>query len=474
MIQIFSQYFAIKTLLLAVLETLVVAIAVVCGAKLRFWNDPVEFEAYVQLPDFGLLLIPVVGVFQVTFHYTELYDFRAIRSRMEDTLRLCQSVGTASLILGMLYLLFPPLLIGRGVFAISLALIPLFMLANRFIIERAWGFALPPQRIVILGARELGIIASKELRRREDLNVKVLGFISGDQSAHATEIAEVPVLGDITSLEQVVRDHRISRIIVALEDRRGNLPIRDLVKLRVAGIRVEDVHSTMAALTGRVWLETLRPSWFVFSEGFRRSRSTLLIKRTIDVLISGAFLILTSPLLAMIAVAIRLESRGPAIYRQTRVGLSGKVFNVLKFRSMAVDAEAKHGAQWASVNDARVTRLGRCLRRYRIDELPQVINVLRGEMSFVGPRPERPVFVDSLRQQISYYDERHSVRPGISGWAQVSYPYGASVQDALRKLEYDLFYLKNLSIFFDCAIILRTVRIVLMGKGSGQSCWYAR
>lgn len=466
MIQIFSQYFPIRTLLLAVLETLIVAIAVVCGAKLRFWNDPAEFEAYIHLPVFGLQLIPVIGVFQVTFHYAKLYDFSDIRPRIEDTLRVWQSIGTAALILGTLYLLFPPLLIGRGVFAISLGLIPLFMLANRFILERAWRFASPPKRILILGAQELGIVVSREFCRRQDLNVKVVGFINGDQSVHAAEIAEMPVLGDITSVEQVVRDYRVSRIIVALEDRRGNLPIRDLVKLRLAGIRVEDVHSTMAALTGRVWLETLRPSWFVFSEGFRRSRSTLLIKRMIDVLISCAFLILAFPFLVIIAVAIRLESRGPVIYRQKRVGACGKLFNVLKFRSMAVDAEAKHGAQWASADDARATRVGRFIRRYRIDELPQVINVLRGDMSFVGPRPERPVFVDSLRQKISYYDERHSVRPGITGWAQVSYHYGASAEDALRKLEYDLFYLKNLSIFFDCAIILRTIRIVLMGEGS--------
>jgi sugar transferase (PEP-CTERM system associated) len=465
MLQIFNQYFAVKALLLPALEILIVAIAVVCGAKLRFWNHPSEFEAYMRLPNFALLLVPVIGVFQVTFHYAELYNLTGIRSRIEDTLRLCQSVGTATLILGALYLLFPSLLVGRGVFAISLVLIPWFMLANRFIIEKAWRVAWPPQKVVILGARELAVLVSEELRRREDLNVEVAGFITGG-SPGASDGFATPVLGDIHSMEQVVRDHQISRIIVAMEDRRGCLPIRDLVKLRVAGIRVEDAHSTMAALTGRVWLETVRPSWFVFSEGFRRSRSMLWIKEVIDVLISAAFLIFAAPLLVAVAIAIRLESPGPAIYRQKRVGLRGKVFEVLKFRSMVVDAEARHGAQWASAGDPRVTRVGRFIRRYRIDELPQVINVLRGEMSFVGPRPERPEFVDSLRQQISYYDERHSVRPGITGWAQISYPYGASVEDALRKLEYDLFYLKNLSIFFDIAIILRTVRIVLMGEGS--------
>jgi sugar transferase (PEP-CTERM system associated) len=465
MIQIFSKYFPVKTLLLVVMETLMVAIAVICSAKLRFWNDPSEFAAYIQRPNFALLLIPIIGVCQLTFHYAQLYDLSDIRSRMEDTLRLWQSIGTAALILGTLYLMFPSLLVGRGVFAISLGLIPWFMLANRFLLERAWKFA-SPQRILIMGAREMGIVVSKELRRREDLNLKVVGFVSGDPTGSAAEIADIPVLGDIDSLERVVRNHRISRIIVALEDRRGSLPIRELVKLRVAGVRVEDVHSTMSALTGRVWLETIRPSWFVFSDGFHRSRLTLLIKRVLDIVISSAFLILAAPLGAIIAILIRLESRGPAIYRQKRVGLGGVVFSVFKFRSMVVDAEANRGPQWAAANDDRVTRLGKFIRRYRIDELPQVINVLRGEMSFVGPRPERPVFVESLRQEISYYDERHSVRPGITGWAQVSYPYAASIKDTLHKLEYDLFYLKNLSIFFDCAIILRTVRIVLMGQGS--------
>ena len=222
----------------------------------------------------------------------------------------------------------------------------------------------------------------------------------------------------------------------------------------------------MAALTGRVWLETLRPSWFVFSEGFRRSRTTLLLKRVIDIALSLLFLVVTAPLLIVLAIAIQLESRGGIIYSQERVGHHGKVFRVLKFRSMRSDAEAHNGAQWATANDTRVTRIGRFIRRYRLDELPQLINILRGEMSFVGPRPERPVFVDDLRQKISYYDERHSVRPGLTGWAQVSYTYGASVEDAFRKLEYDLFYLKNLSILFDCSIIIRTCRIVLMGQGS--------
>jgi sugar transferase (PEP-CTERM system associated) len=465
MVQIFSQYIPLKTLLLSLVEAFLVALAVVCGAKLRFWNDPIEFEAYVQLPGFAFQLLPVIGVFQIAFHYGDLYDLSGIHGRLEEMLRVGQSIGSASLVLGILYLLFPDLLIGRGVFMISVGLIPLFVLSNRVILDRTWRFASPPENVLILGTEELGIIVSKELRRRDDLNLNVVGFVQGHNSASAERIANSPVLGDASMLERIVREHSVSRIIVALEDRRGTLPVRELVRLRVEGVRVEDVHSTMAALTGRVWLGTLRPSWFVFSEGFHRSRSTLLLKRVLDIALSSLFLVVTAPILALLSIAIRLESPGGVIYRQDRVGLHGKVFQILKFRSMRSDAEAHKGAQWATLKDPRVTRIGKFIRRYRIDELPQLINILRGDMSFVGPRPERPIFVEDLRQRISYYDERHSVRPGLTGWAQVSYSYGASVEDAFRKLEYDLFYLKNLTILFDCSNILRTCRIVLMGQG---------
>jgi sugar transferase (PEP-CTERM system associated) len=273
------------------------------------------------------------------------------------------------------------------------------------------------------------------------------------------------VLGSVTELEDLVERHQVDRIIVAMEDRRGSLPIRELVKLRVGGVRVEDVHSSMAALTGRVWLRTVQPSWFVFSDGFHRSPTTLALKRIIDMAFAALGLVVSTPIMLLVAVTVRLDSKGPAIYRQLRVGLKGRRFEVLKFRSMRVDAETQNGAQWALAEDPRVTSVGRFIRKYRLDELPQFINVLRGDMSFVGPRPERPVFVGELRKLIPYYDERHSVRPGVTGWAQVQYPYGASIEDSYKKMEYDLFYLKNMSILFDCAIVLQTIRTVLTGKG---------
>jgi sugar transferase (PEP-CTERM system associated) len=309
-------------------------------------------------------------------------------------------------------------------------------------------------------------VVASQLLKRNDLNVQVAGFIEVNGTPwQDREIQGCPVFGSGDGLQPVVEQLQISRIIVALEDRRSTLPTRELVRLRVQGIRVEDAHSTISALTGRVWLETVKPSWFVFSDGFRRSPVTLVLKRALDLTAGIVGLAVSLPVMLLVAVAIGMDSKGPIIFRQRRVGLGGKCFELLKFRSMRVDAEEGTGAQWAKVNDPRVTRIGGFLRKYRLDELPQFINVIRGEMSLVGPRPERPEFVDELRKQISYYDERHSVRPGLTGWAQVQYRYGSNLQDAVRKLEYDLFYLKNMSIIFDCAIILDTVKIVITGDG---------
>jgi sugar transferase (PEP-CTERM system associated) len=327
-----------------------------------------------------------------------------------------------------------------------------------------WQLTTREKVVLILGDGEIAVTAARELERRVDLNFRIAGFVASERTQRS-ELLQHPILGDKTELREITRDQRVSKIIVALDDLRGALPIRDLVRLRVQGIEIEDAHSALAALTGRVWLRTVRPSWFVFSTGFHRSKTTLLLKRIIDLAFGLLGFVLLSPVIILTAMAVRLDSKGPVLYRQTRVGLTGKVFNLVKFRSMQFNAECDKGAQWAQEGDPRITRVGRFIRKYRLDELPQFFNVIRGEMSFVGPRPERPCFVEELREQIPYYDERHSVRPGITGWAQVEYGYGASVEDAFRKLEYDLFYLKHLSILFDIAIVFRTVRVVLFGFG---------
>jgi sugar transferase (PEP-CTERM system associated) len=465
-IRIFSQYVSPKSLLLAVLEAGFIGLGLLCGARLRFWNSPEDFASYVQAPSFGLQAAVFVVTLQVCFYYSDLYDLNAVRQRRNQLVSLGQSLGAASLFLGMVYFAVPDLLIGRGVFFISTALVAVFALTARVVLDAAWHVAAPKQQVLILGAERAAMVVAGELMRRDDLNVEVAGFLEATPSpAEERELLGRPVLGTLSDLERVVAERQISRIVVALEDRRGALPIRDLVRLRVSGVRVEDAHSALASLSGRIWLEMVRPSWFIFSDGFRRSRTTLILKRIIDLSFGLLGLVISFPIMVAVAFAVKLDSKGPALFRQTRVGYKGKTFELLKFRSMRVDAEAG-GAQWAQKNDARATRLGKHLRKFRLDELPQFINVIRGDMSFVGPRPERPVFVDRLREVISYYDERHSVRPGLTGWAQVEYSYGANVEDAVRKAEYDLFYLKNMSLFFDCVIVLKTIRIIMTGRGA--------
>jgi sugar transferase (PEP-CTERM system associated) len=465
MIRIFSQYVSPKSVFLVGLETLLIGAALVGGVLLRFWNSPAEAAFYIQAPEFAWQTCAFIVVFQICFYYCDVYGPKAQHHPAERWLCLWQALGAGSVLLGLIYFAMPGLLIGRGVFFISVALVPILVIADRLILETAWHAAASRQNLLIIGTQDLARTLARELARHDDLSVNVAGFVATELDASNGEVRD-QVLGTTDQLEAITAEHQITRIVVALEDRRGSLPVRELVKLRVQGIRVEEAHSMLASLSGRVWLRTVQPSWFVFSDGFRRSRLTSVAKRTVDLSCGMLGLILSLPVMAAVALAIRLDSKGPVLYRQRRVGLRGRQFDVLKFRSMRQDAEQHNGAQWAQEDDPRITRAGRVLRKYRLDELPQFVNVIRGEMSFVGPRPERPVFVERLRREISYYDERHSVRPGLTGWAQVEYRYGASSEDARRKLEYDLFYLKNMSILFDFAIIFKTVRIVLGGDGS--------
>jgi sugar transferase (PEP-CTERM system associated) len=466
MIRVFNQYISPKSIVLLLLEGGLITLALLCGIWIRFWNSSSDFTAYIGLPNFTTQALFFVITLQICFYYCDLYTLSAIRGRHEQMIAVGQSVGAGCLLLGVLYFVFPALLLSRGVFFISVMLVPAFVTVSRIALDRIWLAAAPKENVLIIGDGALAMVVATELDKRHDLNVQLAGFVDlQNTSSEGRRARGVPVMNATEGLQGIVDGHCISRIVVALEDRRNVLPSRELVRLRVQGIRVEEAHSTISALTGRVWLETVKPSWFVFSDGFHRSALALIAKRAIDLACGLAGLVFASPLMLLVAILVRLESAGPILYRQTRVGLRGKCFQVLKFRSMRLDAETA-GAQWAVQNDPRVTRIGGFLRTYRLDELPQFINVIRGEMSLVGPRPERPEFVESLRQHISYYDERHSVRPGVTGWAQVQYNYGSTVEDASRKLEYDLFYLKNLSPFFDCAIILDTVRIVLTGRGA--------
>jgi sugar transferase (PEP-CTERM system associated) len=458
MILLLHRYTSLRSVLLMATEGVLVVLCLVSGAKLRFWSEPEAFLAYVASSRFVFQALTVLVVVQMCLYYNDLYKLSERISRREEVIRLGQSLGAAGFLLGMLYYVFPGLLIGRGVLMIAAALLLAAVSVTRFGFEWIWQFTVRKRRVAIVGHGALSAAIINVMSQRDDLGVELAGTV-------ATMESDPPGLGHIGNLLDIVREHNISRIIVALEDSSGALPVGDLVHLRVQGVEIDDAQTALAGLTGRVWIDAVRPTGFVFSGAFERSYGTIVVKRMVDLVSGVVGLILFAPVMAAIAVAIRLNSKGPVLYRQTRVGLADKPYELLKFRSMRADAEAENGAQWAAEADPRVTRVGRLLRIYRLDELPQFLNVLRGEMSLVGPRPERPIFVEQLRKEIPFYDNRHSVRPGMTGWAQVEYKYGSTVQDAYHKLEYDLFYLKNLSIVFDVVIIIRTVGIVLFGAG---------
>ncbi|HPU70860.1 MAG TPA: sugar transferase [Bryobacteraceae bacterium] len=462
MTRIFDLYISRSAILLALIEGL--AIAACLAAAVRFTLPEAPGHHTAGLAGF-VPVIPILAVFQIAFYYNDLYHFAAFRNSLLSALRLGQSLGAGCLALAALYYAAPALMLERTSFLLGLALVAISSGLTRALVA-LWRTRGPVDNVAIIGCGTLALTVAREINRREDLHLRLLGLVDEAPWQHRTSAGSEPVIGSMGDLPALVEENRVSRLIVAVEDNRRVLPVRGLVGLRLRGVKIEDAASALASLTGRVWLSVVRPSWFVYAEGFRRSKLTLAVKRAVDIVVSAVAIVICAPLVPLIAAAIRLDSRGPVFYRQTRVGYQGRTFQLLKFRSMHENAERANEALWAREQDPRSTRVGRFLRKSRLDELPQFINVLRGEMSFVGPRPERPAFVEQLRKEIPYYDERHSVRPGITGWAQVRYRYGASVNDAERKLEYDLFYLKNMSLAFDMLIAFETVRIVLFGRGA--------
>ena len=337
------------------------------------------------------------------------------------------------------------------------------LIANRVVVGGILGASPFRRRVLVLGAgpRAERLRALGEAR---EASFAIVGFIGMDDRAKVVE--EAIARSAIPNLERYVQNLGVSEVVLALEERRNALPLKDLVRMKTAGVHINDVSSFVERETGRVDLDSVNPSWLIFSDGFSSGRIlSSITKRLFDVLASLPLLLLTAPLIAVFAVLVKLDSRGPALFRQTRVGLFGQGFELIKLRSMRLDAETD-GAQWARARDPRITRVGRFIRKLRIDELPQAWNVLKGDMSFVGPRPERPEFVAGLEEELPFYAERHMVKPGITGWAQINYPYGASIEDARHKLEYDLYYAKNYTPFLDILIILQTLRVILWNEGA--------
>ena len=430
----------------------------------------VSLAAYVRLQDAALTsahlsrALVIAFICQVCLYYAELYDFRVLSDRRELVVRLLQSLGATSLLLAAVYFWFPSLIIGRGVFILATAMVLSAAVGWRAMFEWVSGRIGHRERLLLVGTSAATVSLANELKARKDLGIEIVGFVDHMQRRIST--ADFEVLGTLDDIPEIVRAQAVDRVVVSLSDARGRLPMDQLLQMKLDGVRFDHLASVYEECTGKIAVENLRPSWFIFSSGFRKSRSLEAAKRAMDIAMSLIGIVLTAPIMVMVAALVRMTSPGPVIYQQQRVGKNGRVFTLYKFRSMRNDAEKHTGAVWATAGDTRVTPIGRFLRKARLDELPQFWNVLRGDMSFVGPRPERPEFVNELTRQIPFYGERHTVRPGLTGWAQVTFRYGATVEDSMEKLQCDLFYIKNLSIALDLFVILKTIQTVVLRRGT--------
>jgi sugar transferase (PEP-CTERM system associated) len=454
-----------RTATLVASEALLIggSIAVAAYVRLGEWTPDVLFEGQ------GIWrTLLVVVVTQGCLYYADLYALRVVTDRRELFIRLFQALAAASLVLAVVYFWFPGAIIGRGVFLLTAVLVFLGVAGWRLVWEWLSRQLGPRERLLLVGTNPVALSLAKELyERRRELGVEIVGFVDPDPAKVGVPVINPGVIGTIEDIPSIVRARGVDRVVVSLVDARGKLPMEKLLEMKLDGVTFDHLPSVYEEYTGKIAVENLRPSWLIFSAGFERSRTLAAVKRTLDVVTAAVGIVVGLPLFLLVALAVKWTSPGPVLYHQRRVGLRGQIFTVHKFRSMRADAEAATGAVWASpTGDSRVTPIGRFLRKTRLDELPQLWNVLVGEMSFVGPRPERPEFVTDLTQVIPYYGQRHIVRPGITGWAQVCYTYGASTEDALQKLQFDLYYIKNLSIGLDLYIMFETIKTVLLRKGA--------
>ena len=461
MVRLFKHYVPHAALLLGLVDAGLLLLAAEAGWVVRAHQIGMEVTSFAsRLPQ----LLSFAAALQVSLVAVGAYGVGSFLSLRFAAARLAVAVALGVMFLSLLYFLVPAISFWRSNLLYSMIFACAALVGVRALLGRLLGGETFKRRVVVLGAgRRAARIAS--LAAQPGANFIAAGFIAMGETSPA--VAGAVPRDAIRNLAAHITDLRASEVVLALEERRNALPLADLLRVKTTGVQVCEISTFLERETGRIDLNSVNPSWLIFSDGFASGRMiSSTAKRLFDITASLLLLVLTLPLVILAAVAVKLESKGPAFYRQRRVGLYNEPFDILKLRSMRVDAEVAGKAQWAAENDPRVTRVGRFIRKVRIDELPQTWTVLKGEMSFVGPRPERPQFVGELEQQLPYYAERHMVKPGITGWAQINYPYGASVEDARHKLEYDLYYAKNYSPFLDLLILLQTLRVVLWPTGA--------
>lgn len=451
-----------STLLLVAVDTTGIVVPLIAATLLRF---PGSAQAILLTAGFWGKLTFITFVCGLSLYFNDLYDFRLVKQRSSLLVHMLRAMTGAGFAFAVIFYLMPVLAFGRGVLLGASPLIFLLLLSWRLSVSATNLLARGDERVLVLGTGEAGISLVRHIIGHPEYNMKVVGFLDELGQDIGKSLVNPRIVGGTADLEDIVSREKVDRVVLSLKDRRGSTPVRELLNLKLAGVRVEEVHNCFERISGRIPLEHLSPSWLILSDGFRKSHVSLAAKRVVDIVVSSVILVLVSPILPLLALAIYVESGGPIFFRQTRVGFRGQEFELLKFRSMVQDAE-KDGPQWATKQDSRVTRVGNFLRKTRLDEIPQLINIFRGDMSLVGPRPERKYFCEILAEKVPYFHLRHSIRPGLTGWAQVRFKYSANLEDAKEKLELDLFYLKNLSLLVDLAILFETVKVVLLGRGA--------
>jgi sugar transferase (PEP-CTERM system associated) len=460
--RIFNKDLPIRRVCFVIGEGILIYIAVLTAALLRFGTMDIALLSGEIL---GKALLITVTC-QAALYYNDLYVLKVTDTHLELGLRLTKAMGVASIVLAIVYYFIPSVMMGRGIFFISLVFLVFLIVPWRYAYNWVLKKKMFSERVIILGLGELSRQIIDEIKDRSDCGYQIVGVTTAGSPSRMNSPSDVPFFSMKGTICEMARQLGATKIIVAMDEKRQLLPTDELLHCRTEGIRVLQGETLYEELTGKLFVEKLNPSWLIFSDGFHKSSITRFTKRVTGLVLATIGLLFSAPLMALIALAIKLDSKGPVFFGQNRCGASGRTFELLKFRSMIDEAEADGNPRWATDDDWRVTRVGKIIRKYRMDELPQLWNVVKGDMSFVGPRPERPEFVEELKKVIPYYSERHTVKPGITGWAQVWYRYGASVDESLEKLKYDLFYVKNMSLAMDLMIMFQTIKTVLLRTGA--------
>ncbi len=462
------KYLSVRKLGAIFAETLLLMGCVLVAYALRMRVSPFEEPAAAAEVHILLKAFLIALVFQLFLHLKDLYSFRGTRATRQYYIDLAEALVLATVGLTVLYYLLPALGVGRGILVLSIVFGVVFLLVWHTLLRSYFGKRTPRTNLIVLGTGQLAREAVREILKRPELGIRVVGFVDDSPQLQGVSIVNPKVIGTYRDLPRLMAENRVDQILVGMPDRRGKLPINELLDCKTRGMTIEDVATFYERVAGKIPVDNLKPSWMVFSPGFKLSRVLMVEKRILSFAVSTLLLLAFSPIILLLVALIKLDSKGTVLYRQERVGQYGKTFTLLKFRSMQMDAEQDTGPVWSmgEGTDPRVTRVGRWMRRFRLDELPQLFNVFRGDMSLVGPRPERPAFVQQLAETIPFYNIRHVIKPGITGWAQINYKYASSFQHAVEKLQYDLFYIKNISIILDILICMQTAKIVLVRTGS--------